>query len=28
LTLGEIDYAAVKEKIGGFKGILSRLLRF
>jgi geranylgeranyl reductase family protein len=28
LTLGEIDYAAVKGKIGGFKGILSRLLWF
>jgi geranylgeranyl reductase family protein len=28
LTLGEMDYAAVKGKIGGFKGILNRLLRF
>jgi len=28
LTLGEIDYAAVKGKTGGFKGILNRLLRF
>ncbi len=28
LTLGEIDYADVKENIGGFKGILGSLLRF
>ena len=27
LTLGETDYAAIKVKIGGFRGILSRLLR-
>jgi flavin-dependent dehydrogenase len=27
LTLGEIDYAAVKGKVGGFKGVLNRLLR-
>ncbi len=27
LTLGETDYAAVKVRIGGFRGILSRLLR-
>jgi len=27
LTLGEIDYAAVKGKTGGFKGILNRLFR-
>jgi len=28
LTLGEMDYAAVKRKLGGFKGILNRLLQF
>jgi geranylgeranyl reductase family protein len=28
LTLGEMDYAAVKGKVGGSKGILNRLLRF
>jgi len=28
LMLGEIDYTDVKGKVGGFKGILSRLLRF
>jgi geranylgeranyl reductase family protein len=28
LTLGEMDYAGVKERVGGFKGVLSRLLRF
>ena len=28
LTLGEMDYAAVRGKMGGFKGILNRLLRF
>jgi len=28
LTLGEMDYAAVRRKVGGFKGILSRLVRF
>jgi len=28
LMLGEIDYAAIKGKAGGFKGILNRLLRF
>jgi geranylgeranyl reductase family protein len=28
LTLGEIDYADVKGNVGGFKGILGRLLRF
>jgi geranylgeranyl reductase family protein len=28
LTLGEIDYADAKGKVGGFKGILGRLLRF
>jgi len=28
LTLGAIDYADVKEKVGGFKGLLGRLLRF
>ena len=27
LTLGETDYAAIKVRIGGFRGILSRLLR-
>ena len=26
--LGEIDYAAINGKVGGFKGILNRLLRF
>jgi geranylgeranyl reductase family protein len=28
LMLGEIDYATAKEKVGGLKGILNRLLRF
>ena len=28
LTLGAIDYADVKEKVGGFKGLLGRLSRF
>jgi geranylgeranyl reductase family protein len=28
LMLGEIDYATVKEEVGGFKGILTHLLRF
>jgi geranylgeranyl reductase family protein len=28
LMLGEIDYAAIKGKAGGFKGILNRLLQF
>jgi geranylgeranyl reductase family protein len=28
VMLGETDYSAVKEKIGGFKGILTHLLRF
>jgi len=28
LMLGEIDYAAIKGKAGGFKGIFNRLLRF
>jgi flavin-dependent dehydrogenase len=28
VILGETDYSAVKEKIGGFKGILTHLLRF
>jgi geranylgeranyl reductase family protein len=28
LMLGEIDYATVKEEIGGVKGILTHLLRF
>ena len=27
LMLGEINYAAVKERVGGFKGILNRLFR-
>jgi geranylgeranyl reductase family protein len=27
LMLGETDYAAVKERVGGFKGILNRLFR-
>ena len=27
LMLGEIDYAAIKGKAGGFKGILNRLFR-
>jgi geranylgeranyl reductase family protein len=28
LMLGEIDYAGIKEEVGGFKGILTHLLRF
>ncbi len=28
LMLGEIDYADIKGKVGGFKGILTHLLRF
>ena len=28
LMLGEINYAAIKGKVGGFRGILNRLLRF
>jgi geranylgeranyl reductase family protein len=28
LMLGEIDYAAIKGRAGGFKGIFNRLLRF
>jgi geranylgeranyl reductase family protein len=28
LMLGEIDYATVKEEVGGFKGILTHLSRF
>ena len=27
LMLGEIDYAAIKGKAGGFKGIFNRLFR-
>jgi flavin-dependent dehydrogenase len=28
LMFGEIDYATAREKVGGLKGILNRLLRF